>query len=84
MRNRWMMILSNECPGCLNRNSGELAVEEIKLLRHVLRFGLVGAYLGALFSMMKLLPVIWRKRKWVRSRAAISCLPEYPIFGCQK
>lgn len=79
MRNRWMMILSNEGAGCLARNAGALALEELKLLRYVLRFGLLGAYAAALASLARNLPGVLRKRKWVQSRAALRCLPDFPL-----
>lgn len=79
MRNRWMMILSNECYGCLARNIGKLLAVELGLLNHVIRKRLVGAYFRALVSLLTNLPGIIRKRRWVRGRANPTCLPTYPL-----
>ncbi len=79
MRNRWKTILTNECPGCLARNFFPLLQEELALLRHVARFGLFREYLWAVGSLLSCLPEIYKKRRWVRSRARLRCLPEYPL-----
>jgi len=79
MRNRWMMILSNECPGCLARNIGKLLAVELGLLNHVIKKRLVGTYIRAFASLVTHLPGIIRKRRWVRSRANPTCLPKFPL-----
>jgi GT2 family glycosyltransferase len=78
MRNRWKMILSNECPHCLLRNAPSLLAEELALLRHVIRHGLIGAYGPAARSCLAALPATLDKRRLVRGRAMRRCLPEYP------
>lgn len=79
MRNRWMMILANECPSCFVHHLGEMARVELGLLNHVVKHNLVGAYLRAAGSLLRQAPGIWRKRRWVRGRAQQPCLPEFPL-----
>lgn len=79
MRNRWKMILSNECGRCMIRNAPSLVVEELALLRHVVRHGLTGAYSRAVRSCLASLPATLDKRRSVRGRAVRRCLPEYPL-----
>lgn len=78
IRNRWMMILSNECAHCGLRNLLPLLAHEAKLIRHVLKFGLVRAYIKALIFCLRSFPSTIKKRNWVRSRAIVKCLPEFP------
>lgn len=79
MRNRWKTILTNECAGCLARNCLHLLGEELALLGHVARFGLFREYMWAVSSLLTCLPEILKKRRWVRSRAKLRCLPDYPL-----
>jgi GT2 family glycosyltransferase len=79
IRNRWQMIIANECPHCITRNITWLAQEEIAQLRHVLTHGQFQAYLLALAELITHLPVVLNKRRWVRSRALRACLPDYPL-----
>ncbi len=77
IRNRWMMILANESLLWMLGHFPWLCLEELNLLRHVLRFGLTGAYLRALRGFIQRVPAVLEKRRWVRSRVLRS-LPEYP------
>lgn len=79
MRNRWKMIVSNECPQCLVKNFPALMLEEMALFRYVVQKGLISAYLRALRSFLLTLPDTLDKRAWVRGRAQRPCLPDYPI-----
>lgn len=79
MRNRWCMILSNECTRCLLTHWPWLIAEEISLLVYVLRRGWLGVYLRALRSFITYLPITLKKRNWVRRQARRACLPAYPI-----
>ena len=79
MRNRWKMMLSNECPHCLLRNAPWLIAEELALICHVFRHGLSAAYLRALRSFALSVPVTLEKRRRVRGRAVRRCLPDYPL-----
>lgn len=79
MRNRWKMILTNECPGCFFRHFSRLAEEEMGLFRHVLLTGLILQYASAMASLVRSLPGILKKRRWVRGRAVRKCLPDYPL-----
>ncbi|HEX7976350.1 MAG TPA: glycosyltransferase family 2 protein [Anaerolineales bacterium] len=78
MRNRWMMILANECPSCFVHHFGEMVRVELGLFNHVVKHNLIGAYLRAVVSLLRQSPGVWRKRRWVRGRAQQPCLPEYP------
>lgn len=78
MRNRWMMILSNECIHCFVHNLLPLVKYEVELFVFTFRYGYLKAYLGAFFSVIKSLPKTIEKRRWVRSRATVKCLQEYP------
>jgi GT2 family glycosyltransferase len=80
MRNRWRMIVANECPRCLLRNSPAIMGEEFALLLYLVRRGWIGAYLRALGSLLASLPAILRKRSWVRKHARRACLPDYPVL----
>lgn len=79
MRNRWMMILANECPQCFVENSLELLNEEFGLIKHIIKNDLYISYLRALASLFASLPYVIRKRKFVRSRAIQKCLSDYPL-----
>jgi GT2 family glycosyltransferase len=83
IRNRWQMILSNDCIHCISRDLRLMLIEELKLVRHVIKFHLVTAYLTALGEMAVRLPAVLAKRRWVRGRAKILCLPDYPISQIQ-
>lgn len=78
IRNRWQMILANECPHCLRRDMHWLLAEELALLRHVIRFRRLRPYVQALSDLIRRLPAVRAKRRWVRSRARHTCLPAYP------
>ena len=79
IRNRWQMILANECPHCMLHNFHWFCVEEISLLRHVVTHGQLQAYMKGSFEFISRLPSVIKKRRWVRRRATRSCLPEYPL-----
>lgn len=79
IRNRWQMILSNDCLHCILRDARLLMVEELALLRHVLKYRRLQAYLQAGGELIWRLPAIMVKRQSVRRRAKRSCLPDYPI-----
>lgn len=79
MRNRWMMILANECPRCFVMNSQAILKEEFGLIKHIIKHGLYVSYLRALASWFAYLPQVIKKRKFVQSRAIQKCLPEYPL-----
>ena len=79
IRNRWKMILANDCRHCLAKDIVPLLAEELALLRHVVRHGLIGAYFRALKSLLFSLPDTLEKRRWVRGRAVRTCLPSYPF-----
>jgi GT2 family glycosyltransferase len=78
IRNRWMMIVSNECKHCLIKNFKHLLIEELYLLIHVIRKGLVKTYLRAIKIFIKYLPKTIEKRHRVRGETTRRCLPEYP------
>lgn len=78
IRNRWQMILSNECFHCLARDSRWILLDELALVRHVLKYGHVSAYMRALLELTAGLPRVLQKRRWVRRRAVLPCLPDYP------
>ena len=79
IRNRWRMILSNECPHCALRSAPWLIAEELALLKHVIRRGLVKSYLQAVASFLASVPSTLTKRRWVRGTAKPKCLPDYPM-----
>jgi GT2 family glycosyltransferase len=79
IRNRWQMILANECPHCLVHDFHWFCFEELALLRHVTTHRLFKAYLKALIELIQRMPSVISKRRWVRRRAIRSCLPEYPL-----
>ncbi|MFQ5577508.1 MAG: glycosyltransferase family 2 protein [Anaerolineae bacterium] len=76
MRNRWRMILSNECPHCFVKHAPWLAAKEVAEL-YRMRGGL-RVYLRALRGLAACLPATLRKRRYVRRRARRACLPHYP------
>ena len=78
IRNRWKMILSNECPHCLKQNAIWLLREELALLRYIVLKGQIGAYLKAIYSFIQSIPSTLDKRRWVRNHVRRECLPEYP------
>lgn len=78
IRNRWQMILADDCLHCMRRDARWLAQEELMLLRHVVTHGRVQAYLQALVELLGRLPAVAAKRRWVRGQAVRKCLPEYP------
>jgi GT2 family glycosyltransferase len=78
IRNRWMMILSNESAGWGMSHFPWLLVEEFNLLRYVVRFNLTGPYLRALGGFIQSIPTVLAKRRWVRRRAVRRSLPDYP------
>ena len=69
IRNRWMMVLANECGHCMLRNFVPLLFYELSLLKYVVTAGLTGAYLRAIRSFLALLPHTLAKRRWNQSRA---------------
>jgi GT2 family glycosyltransferase len=79
IRNRWMTILSNECPGCFVKNFWSLLIEELALIRYVIKFGLLKEYFWAILSLVSTLPYTIKKRRWVRYQATYRCLPDYPL-----
>jgi GT2 family glycosyltransferase len=79
IRNRWQMILADDCAHCMLRDARHLLVEELALLRHVIRHRRLGAYLLALGDLIVRLPEVLAKRKRVRSKAIRPCLPDYPL-----
>jgi GT2 family glycosyltransferase len=79
MRNRWNMIVSNECPRCLIRNIPAILGEEAALFRYIISQGWIGTYFQALGSFISSLPATLRKRSWVRRHARRTCLPQYPL-----
>jgi len=79
IRNRWQMIIANECFHCFIRNCKWLMLEEVSLLRFVLFHGRFRAYLRALGELFLRMPSTLKKRNHVRSNAKVSCLPVYPI-----
>jgi GT2 family glycosyltransferase len=78
MRNRWMMVIANESCSSGVRHLPWLCLEELNLLRYVIRFKLFGAYLSAAGGFIKRLPAVLAKRRWVRQRCSHRSLPEYP------
>jgi GT2 family glycosyltransferase len=79
MRNRWKMILTNECVHCFRKNFVPLAKEELGLVRYVVQRGWIDAYVRAFASLVRSTPEILAKRRWVRGQAKRKCLPDYPI-----
>ncbi len=79
MSNRWKMLAGNECVHCLFRNSPDLAREESKLIRYVVRSRMLPEYFRALGSFLKTIRSTLKKRRFVRGRVIRKCLPQYPI-----
>lgn len=78
IRNRWQMILANECMHCMLHNMRWLLLNEVRLLRHVIKYRRLSAYLKAAGEFIWSLPAVLAKRRWVRSQAKRPCLPVYP------
>lgn len=78
IRNRWQMILANECLSGLITLAPWLLLEEIALLQHVIRTGQLPAYLRAVLDLLAHLPNVLTKRRRVRAGLRRRCLPTYP------
>jgi GT2 family glycosyltransferase len=69
IRNRWLTVAANEKLSSFCHNIIPLLEYELSSLLFVIRTGLLGAYLQALFDFFKLLPYVVEKRRWIQSRA---------------
>lgn len=78
IRNRWQMILANECSQCMLRDLRWLFVEEFNLLNYVVRSRRFPAYAKAIAELIQRLPSVLAKRRWVQSQIQLACLPDYP------
>jgi GT2 family glycosyltransferase len=79
MRNRWITVLSNESLSTLLYNAPCLFIEEFKLLRHVIKFGLMKEYIWAILSLLSSLQYVVKKRRFVQHNARHHCLPDFPL-----
>jgi GT2 family glycosyltransferase len=79
IRNRWMTILTNDCLSTMFFNAPPLVIEELKLLGHVIKFGLVKEYLWAVLSLSISIPYVFKKRRFVQHHASHRYLPDFPL-----
>lgn len=73
IRNRWLMVMADECAHCARNNKSALVKYELGLVRHVVRSGLLSSYVSAVRQFTTLRPVALEKRKHIMARAQVGC-----------
>jgi len=78
IRNRWIMIISNEKLNSLLSDAIWLIMEELAILWYVIRKRKLKAYIMAILELISTLPEIFRKRAHVQQSAIRETPLDYP------